>query len=100
MGDVCEHIKNYVHATGVYFVHQQKATRKSRDVDSIEENLFNNEVNALRFYATNKDHTFLLKEEHDMNSITGSLFEKKQEEVVAEDEEQEGGVKVKSKVRY
>jgi len=93
---VCEHLKEYTNATGVYIVKYTKKQKKANDNDPCEESVFTNE-NTLRFVATNKDHRFLLTEEPNLDSIVGNLFEKKENDQDKEVEEEENQQKNKLK---
>lgn len=77
-----------------------KQSVKSKPTDSIFESVLNQEVPKLRFYATCHDHTFLMKHESDLNTVTGSLFEKKVDEAPVVEDENEENTKKKGNSVY
>lgn len=84
---MCDHLKEFTGSTGVYVVSLAQKTRMAKDSDKIEE-VLTTDAKTLRFFASNNDHTFLLKKDHDINTLTGQLFEKKN---VGEDAQEDAG---------
>jgi len=95
---MCNHLKEFTGATGVYVVSLAQKTRMAKDGDKIEE-VLTTDAKTLKFFATNDDHTFLLKKDHDINTLTGQLFEKKNTgEDAVEDAGEEGEAKAVKKL--
>lgn len=72
----------------------------AKDGDKVEE-VLTTDAKTLKFFATNDDHAFLLKKDHDINTLTGQLFEKKNTgEDAGEDAGEEGEAKAVKKLIY
>lgn len=97
---MCNHLKEFTGSTGVYVVSLSQKTRMAKDSDKIEE-VLTTDAKTLKFFATNDDHTFLLKKDHDINTLTGGLFEKKNTgEDAVEETGEEGEAKAVKKLIY
>jgi len=70
LNPLCEHIQEFVGATGFYVVRATHQIRLAEEEDPLGTSLKNEEVPSLRFVASNSDHEFLLKSEHDVHSLT------------------------------
>lgn len=95
--NMCNHLQEFTQATGVYVVSLTQKSRKAKETDKIEE-VLTTDLKTLKFYATNDNHKFLLKKEHDINTLTGSLFEKKATEEQADDAGEDGEAKTTKKL--
>jgi len=73
--------------------------KASTETDPVGTSLVNEDMPSLRFVSTNEDHAFLLQSEHDVSSITYSLFQNKAEEV-QQGEEGEGEEKKEKATFY
>lgn len=98
MDKVCEHVKEYCKASGAQFVLHTRPAKKAKDSDPIDDVVYTSDTHIIKFQATNEDHKYLLQTEHNINTLTGGLFEKKNkdEEPEVKDEEEETKVKVKT----
>lgn len=69
---------------------------KAKDSDELEHLQLKEDSNILRVIATNSDHEFMVQNQLEMNTLTGSLFEVKEEEKGEEVEEETQKVKSKA----